>query len=325
MTEAANVAARDDAQGAKLRCLSAGAANLTLAGRYAEGAALLDLVERALANVEVRDLEVVAHLNDARSAYAVCTGDLGAGAASLEAALLAFERAGDHRNACSARTNLGSTYAEVGDFERAESLIRTGLAEADRMHLHELKLGIENILAQVLASRGRLADGRVLAESVGTSSRRAGMVRQELCARCYIAKIASAMGDFDAAERAARAAVALSQSAPTLAVQATAVLARALLGLGRIDEAMRAAAEASSRLAEFGTVEEGESLVRLTYAEALAASGRHAEATAAIASARTALLARAEKLSDPTWRERFLHDVPDNARTLELARQWLGS
>ncbi|WP_437902502.1 AAA family ATPase [Sorangium sp. So ce327] len=324
MTEAANVAARDDAQGAKLRCLSAGAANLTLAGRYAEGAALLDLVERALANVEVRDLEVVAHLNDARSAYAVCTGDLGAGAASLEAALLAFERAGDHRNACSARTNLGSTYAEVGDFERAESLIRTGLAEADRMHLHELKLGIENILAQVLASRGRLADGRVLAESVGTSSRRAGMVRQELCARCYIAKIASAMGDFDAAERAARAAVALSQSAPTLAVQATAVLARALLGLGRIDEAMRAAAEASSRLAEFGTVEEGESLVRLTYAEALAASGRQAEATAAIASARTALLARAEKLSDPTWRERFLRDVPDNARTLELAQQWLG-
>jgi hypothetical protein len=128
------------------------------------------------------------------------------------------------------------------------------------------------------------------------------------------------MGDFDAAERAARAAVALSQSAPTLAVQATAVLARALLGLGRIDEAMRAAAEASSQLAEFGTVEEGESLVRLTYAEALAASGRQAEATAAIASARTALLARAEKLSDPTWRERFLRDVPDNARTLELAR-----
>ena len=89
-----------------------------------------------------------------------------------------------------------------------------------------------------------------------------------------------------------------------------------LLGLGRIDEATQAATEASSRLAQFGTLEEAESLVWLTYAEALAASGRHAEAEVAIASARTALLARAEKLSDPTWRERFLHGVPENARTL---------
>ncbi|XXU13715.1 protein kinase [Sorangium sp. So ce861] len=124
-------------------------------------------------------------------------------------------------------------------------------------------------------------------------------------------------------EREARAAMALAPAAPMVAVSAAAVLARALLGLGRTDEAMRAAAEASEQLAAFGTLEEGESLVRLTYAEALAASGRHAEASAAIASARAALLARAEKLRDPTWRERFLRDVPDNARTLELARRWL--
>ncbi|KYF56180.1 hypothetical protein BE04_37575 [Sorangium cellulosum] len=77
-------------------------------------------------------------------------------------------------------------------------------------------------------------------------------------------------------------------------------------------------------LESFGTLEEGESLVRLTVAEALSASGKRAEAMAAIASARAALLARADKLSDPTWRERFLRDVPDNARTLELARQWVG-
>ncbi|WP_437989516.1 protein kinase domain-containing protein [Sorangium sp. So ce145] len=324
--EAVNVAAPDDAQGAKLRCLSAGASALSMGGRYAEGAALLAVVQHAIANAEVRDLEVIAHLNDARSAYEICTGDLGAGAASLEAALLAFEQAGDHRNACSARANLGVIYGELGDFDRAESMLRAGRVEAGRMHLHEQKLGTDINLAQLLAHRGQLADGWALAEeSAAASSRRAGLVRLELCARCYLAKIASAMGDFEAAEREARASVALSQHAPTLAVQAFSILARALLGLGRIDEAMQAAAEANSRLVEFGTVEEGESLVRLTYAEALAASGRHAEATAAIASARTALLARAEKLSDPTWRERFLHDVPDNARTLELARQWLGS
>ncbi|WP_437585784.1 protein kinase domain-containing protein [Sorangium sp. So ce1000] len=322
--EAVDVAAPDDAQSAKLRCLSAGASALSQVGRYAEGAALLDAVQRSITDGEAPDLEVVAHLHEARSMHAVCTGDLGAGATNLEATLLAFEQVGDHRIACSARVNLGSAYAELGDFERAELMIRAGLADADRMHLHDLKLAAEANLAHVLACRGQFAEGRALAASVAASSRRAGMMRSELCARCCLAKIAYVTGDFEAAEREARATIALAQNAPTLRVQAISILARALLGLGRIDEALRAAAEASSQLAEFGTLEEGESFVRLTYAEALAASGRHAEATAAMVSARTALLARAEKLSDPTWRERFLRDVPDNARTLEVARQWLG-
>ncbi|WP_437752118.1 hypothetical protein [Sorangium sp. So ce1389] len=65
-------------------------------------------------------------------------------------------------------------------------------------------------------------------------------------------------------------------------------------------------------------------LARQKKSRALVAGGRQDEAAAAIASARAALLARADKLSDPTWRGRFLRDVPENARTLDLARQWLG-
>ncbi|WP_437585782.1 protein kinase domain-containing protein [Sorangium sp. So ce1000] len=322
--EAVDVAAPDAAQSAKLRCLSMGATVLSMGGRYAEGAALIDAVQRAIAGVGAPDLEAVAHLHQARSVHAICTGDLGAGATSLEAALLAFEQAGDHRNACSIRSSLGSACTELGDFEKAQSMLRTAVEEADRMRLDELKLGAQANLAHALGYCSRLAEGRALAEAAVTSSQGAGQMRTELFARCYLAKIALAMDDHEAAEREARAAIALFESAPTLGVQAFSLLARTLLARGSTDEAMRAAAEASARLAEFGTVEEGESLVRLIYAEALAASTRRAEAEAAIASARAALLARAEKLSDPTWRERFLRDVPDNARTLELARQWLG-
>ncbi|WP_437585786.1 protein kinase domain-containing protein [Sorangium sp. So ce1000] len=324
MNEAVDTAAPDDAQSAKVRCLSAGAGTLSMGGRYAEGAALLGALQRAVAGVKAPDIEAVAHLHEARSMHAICTGDLGAGATSLEAALLAFEQAGDHRNACNIRSSLGSVYIELGDFGTAESMLRAAVEAADRMHLDEAKVHAQSNLAHAFGCRGLLAEGRVLAEEAVASSRGAGMVRTELSARCYLAKIALAMGDFEAAEREARAAVALFESAPTLGVQAFSVLARVLLAHGRTDEAMRAAAEASARLAEFGTLEEGESLVRLTYAEALAASSRRAEAEAAIVSARAALLARAEKLSDPTWHERFLRDVPDNARTLELTRQWLG-
>ncbi|WP_437979409.1 protein kinase [Sorangium sp. So ce295] len=313
-----------DAQGAKLACLASGATMLTVAGRYVEGRALIETVERAHGSTDALDVAATAQLHEARACYAICTGDLVVGAGRMEAAILAFEQAGDRRNANGARAGLGIAYAELGDFERAESMLRAAQQEADRMQLHELKLASEANLVQVLAGRGRLDEARAFAESAAASSRPAGLVRTELMARCYLAKVCIALGDFEVAEDEACLAVALAQSAPTLGVQAYAVRARALLGLGRVDEAVRTATEANSMLESFGTVEEGESLVRLTFAEALVASGRHDEAATAIAEARTALLARADKLSDPTWRERFLRDVPDNARTLDLARQWLG-
>ncbi|WP_437573711.1 protein kinase domain-containing protein [Sorangium sp. So ce887] len=323
MSLAADAEATVDAQSVKLVCLANGATVLSVVGRYAEARALIEIVERALTNSNVRDVGPLAQLHEARSCYAMCTGDMVAGARGMEATSLAFEQAGDRRNACSSRGSLGAIYVELGDFERAEAVLRAVVEEADRMHLHDLKMASEANLALALAYRGQLAEGRAFAESAASASRRSGIARTELFARSYLAKICVALGDFEAAEAEARAAVALVQSAPTLGVPAYAVLARALLGLGRIDEAVRTATEANSMLESFGTLEEGESLVRLTYAEALSASGRQHEAIAAIASARTALLARAEKLIDPTWRERFLRDVPDNARTLELARQWL--
>jgi hypothetical protein len=57
----------------------------------------------------------------------------------------------------------------------------------------------------------------------------------------------------------------------------------------------------------------------LTYAEALAAAGAKAEARVALATARERLLARAERVADLDWRQRFLNEVPVNARILALS------
>ncbi|WP_437477586.1 protein kinase [Sorangium sp. So ce1014] len=323
LSVAADAPEADSARPAKLTCLAGGATVLTMGGRYAEGAALLETLERAFSLAEIHDPEVVGHFHEARAYHAMCTGDLSAGASGMEAALRAFDQAGDLRNACSIRANLGFAYAELGDFERGESMLRAAREEAERLQLHDLRLVVESNLAQVLAYRGQLTEARALAEA-GIAAIQASGARVELISRGCLARIALAAGDLETAEREARAAVALSPGAPTLGVQASAVLARVLLGRGHVDEAVRTAAEASAMLESFGAIEEGESLVRLTFAEALAAYGRREEAVIAIGAARTALLARAEKLRDPAWRERFLRDVPDNARTLELARRWLG-
>jgi hypothetical protein len=64
--------------------------------------------------------------------------------------------------------------------------------------------------------------------------------------------------------------------------------------------------------------------VRLARAEALHAAGALDAARAAIADARARLVAIADTISDPAYRTSFLEGVPENARTLELARAWIG-
>jgi hypothetical protein len=64
-------------------------------------------------------------------------------------------------------------------------------------------------------------------------------------------------------------------------------------------------------------------LVRLVHAEALHASGAQDAARRAIGDAAARLGAMAGRISDPDYRRSFLEDVPENARTLTLARAWL--
>jgi eukaryotic-like serine/threonine-protein kinase len=55
------------------------------------------------------------------------------------------------------------------------------------------------------------------------------------------------------------------------------------------------------------------------------AAGKHDVARAAIAQARVCLLDWAAKISDEELRTSFLGNVCENARTLALAREWLGT
>lgn len=84
----------------------------------------------------------------------------------------------------------------------------------------------------------------------------------------------------------------------------------------RPQAALEAARGAFAALEALGTLEEGEAEIRLGYADCLREAGQGAEAQAVLLAARVQLLARAARIADPSWRERFLHDVPANARTL---------
>ncbi|WP_437518425.1 tetratricopeptide repeat protein [Sorangium sp. So ce1099] len=235
-----------------------------------------------------------------------------------------FGRAGDRRNACVARSNLGFFHAELGDFERAERALRAAMDEAQRMGLHDPVMHALANLGHVLAYRGELAEAeRALRQAIEEEERQ-GDPRAVGTSRTYLAEAHLLAGELEQAEREARIAAAALDAVPPLRAAALAVLAEALLGLGRAGEALAAAGEAMSMLESLGTVEEGESLVRLAHAESLAANGDVAGARAAISAARDRLLARAATVGDPALRELFLARR-ENARTLALAERWSGA
>ncbi len=135
-------------------------------------------------------------------------------------------------------------------------------------------------------------------------------------ARTYLAEILVAAGDFDAAHAEAIRAVEILHVAPALRVAAQAMVARTLLRLGRTAEATVLARGAAADLAQLGEIEEGEAAVRLVLVDCLDASGAHEEAARMLAQARAWLLARAARISEPSWRTRFMNEVPTNAKLL---------
>jgi ATP/maltotriose-dependent transcriptional regulator MalT len=134
--------------------------------------------------------------------------------------------------------------------------------------------------------------------------------------------LAFVSGDFALSELHARNAVENAALMPSPRAATLAALARALLAQGRNEEALQSGQEAMALLDALGSSLFFDALVRLMIAETRMATGDEAGARAALRAARDRLLERAERITDAHTRESFLTRLPDNARTLELARAW---
>jgi hypothetical protein len=102
-------------------------------------------------------------------------------------------------------------------------------------------------------------------------------------------------------------------------------LASVRLAQGRAEDALSLAEQAMREHKARGSFGLKGAVSRLVYAEALDAAGDRERAREALDPARERLLATAAKIDDPDLRRSFLENVPENARTLELAARWQGS
>jgi eukaryotic-like serine/threonine-protein kinase len=101
------------------------------------------------------------------------------------------------------------------------------------------------------------------------------------------------------------------------------MLADIRLAQRRPAEALAAVEQALAALESIPPAYRAGAYLPLLHAEALEATGDHEGAREVIERARNELLARADTIDDPAYRRSFLENVPENARTLARARQWL--
>ncbi len=265
---------------------------------------------------------VVGWMENARAFGALYLGDAGTYLELSRRSARRFERAGDVRSEANARVHLGFALLQVGAYPEAEVALREALVAARRLGLFNVVATAMNNLGLALAHTGRLEEATAVeTEAIRLAASQEDR-RLEGGSHHYLAIITAMRGDHAEAARVARHAASMLHVAPPLRAHALATLARCLLEQGTSDEALRVAGEALEQLESLGGIEEGEAAVRLVYAEALDRAGKPDQARAHMAMALARLEQRAARITDAKWRERFLAEVPENRRTVALARVW---
>jgi tetratricopeptide (TPR) repeat protein len=288
----------------------------TVLARFSSLAGSLERDEPALA----------ARLSSARALRALFAGNAGEHLVLVDEAVARFRRAGDLRNACVKHERAGYARLEIGDYAGAERILREALSTAQALGLANVASTAQHNLGLTLARRGLFDEALDVEGAAAASFHRSGNRRMEGASREYLAFIRLWSGDAAGAEREALCALEVARAEPPLPLneaESLAIYAQTLLAQGRVDEAHKAAHEALLILEALGGIDDGESLIRLTWAEALLAKGEPARA--ALLSARTRLLGRAARITDPSMRASFLENVPENARTLALSASMASS
>jgi eukaryotic-like serine/threonine-protein kinase len=313
-----------DAAGPLSLAVSAGAYVLDFLGRVREADAVVErLAEIACAAADRQSLALMAWngFMSVRNAYA--HEDPFCALQCADTTVAIAETINFRRMIISAQMLQGMNQWFLGALALAEPALQ-GAAMADE----QMGLGTSVrrfSLSWMLADRGALDEARHLASQLIEDGRAQHLPLDEARGRWALAEVRCRAGDLASAEPEIEAALALlSVVAPLDHPGALATLAAIRLSQGRASEALSVAEDALSRYEAMGACGffRG-AFVRLVHARALYAAGQEERARAAIAIARARLLANAEKIGDPVYRKTFLENVPENARTLELARTWL--
>jgi hypothetical protein len=217
----------------------------------------------------------------------------------------------------------GLALAALGDLPGGLEVLKEGLAKARQLGEPVSLAFARSSRALVLADLPEFAsqeEARSLARQVREAPTSIPVF--PIMASIALARVALARGEWAEAEDCAR--MACGQPFLSYRMVARATLSSVLRAQGRLAEARQEAANGVQDLERMGGAGTSSVGMYLTLAEACFAEGDTEAGEASLRKALWCLRVRAADIPDAALRERFLRQVPDNARTLMLARQRWG-
>jgi tetratricopeptide (TPR) repeat protein len=259
-----------------------------------------------------------ARMEQARAFRALYSSDHGTYYERMKLARAFFDLAGDRRNACVMAANMGYVAVALGAIDEAEETLVSMLGVAEALGVVRIHALFQQNVGLLRHLQGRNDEAIALETKAAETFEQQGDVRLGTFSRIYLSMALAAKGDSEAAFREADRAVTFGT--PLLPVRASALanLADLELRAGRVESAVGHAGEAYAVMVELGGLEDSESLVRVVYAEALAAGGSTDEALDTVRRAVESIEERAKKIAVDRWRESFKR-TPENQRTFDLA------
>jgi CubicO group peptidase (beta-lactamase class C family)/tetratricopeptide (TPR) repeat protein len=279
--------------------------------RVAEVAPLHEKIEAIAARAVPLEPVLAAWLRQAGAYRAAAHDRIDESLRLFGAARARFAEAGDRRGALASQVDEGHNLVELGDYRAAEQRIVDGLPAMEALRLVRLLPHAYGVLAMALMLTGRADEAVALMARADAIFQRVPTVHPLHPTGLQILANAHRLaGDLTAAERVARASLALAERVGLVFHDARPVLAQVLLARGRPDEALACLGPPSPPVV-LSYSEGGQYLHRLTRAEALAALGRTDEARTAIAEAKRHVDAHAAAISDAALRKSFVERVAD--------------
>ncbi|HEX8434093.1 MAG TPA: serine/threonine-protein kinase PknK, partial [Archangium sp.] len=256
------------------------------------------------------------HFFEARPWQAFMTADVG---------LRDFRDMGVERDENVTRVVSGMALASLGDLSGAVERLREAKVAALRAE-HRISVHFaHHYLFQALASSPEPAHRQEAHDlALEWLVDPACYSFQRAVASAALAQVMLASGALSEAEVYARTACELLAPFKCYSVFGNRALSAVLLAQGRAAEAREVAELGVRELEQMGSQGVFAVVVRLALAEACFAQGDASAGEAALRETLQCVRARANDIPDAAARERFLRQVPENARTLELARQLWG-
>lgn len=306
----------------QIQALASAASGLLNAGRFDVAHKTLERVLQLAGDLEQLEPRTAAQVWRMRGSAARHLGDFETDLRCYKAACEAFTRAGDLRNAANAQVSYGFAYLEIAQFDASERELQQALTVAGSLGLQTVVTRAYHNLAMVRCAKADFETATQMERRAIDASHKQGDSRLEAWSHVYLSTIHFRKGDFAASMESAKACALMPDVAPAARAGGLAAWARAALAMNDIRTAVDASDKAMALLHQLKELEEFEPLIRLVYAEAKHQAGAVEEAKDEIERARKRVMERANFIHKAEWRESFLQELPDNARTLNLAKRW---